>query len=185
MNTYAVLIVLGGLLALAALIGAKSTPRRMSILETRLRMRGESARAAPVWLAAEAIQPSGQRGTQRKPVSGAPGPIQFYIRDHLGLNQVKEDVRIVIDSREVGKLSVDAQHRTSILPVEVDGAGQHRYALEVTTFLRKDRGQPEKAERAGQGTFIATPGKIFRLTANPVGDSWSVGMEEEEEELEE
>ncbi len=112
------------------------------------------------------------------------GSTRVYIRDHLGADQVSEDVRILIDSREAGRFSLDQQHPASVIPVEVSAPGQHSYTVEVSAMLRHDRGQPERKEYRGQGTFMAVPDKVFRLAADRNGSRWMVHLESDMDEQE-
>jgi hypothetical protein len=112
------------------------------------------------------------------------GSTRVYIRDHLGADQVSEDVRILIDSREAGRFSLDEQHPASVIPVVVSTPGQHSYTVEVSAMLRRGRGQPERREYVGQGTFIAAPDKVFRLAADRTGNGWMVHLETDMDEQE-
>ncbi len=112
------------------------------------------------------------------------GPVRVYIRDHLGADQLSEDVRILVDSREVGRLSLDQQNTASVIPVDVGAPGQHSYVLEVSAMLRRDRDLPEKKEYVGQGTFTASPDKVYRLAADRTGNSWNVHLEADQDEQE-
>ncbi len=111
-------------------------------------------------------------------------PTRVYIRDHLGADQVSEDVRILIDSREAGRFSLDQQHPASVIPVEVGTPGQHRYTVEVSAMLRRGRGQPENKKYVGEGTFVASPDKVFRIAADRTANSWMVHLEADMDEQE-
>lgn len=117
----------------------------------------------------------------------AQGSTRVYIRDHLGADQLSEDVRILIDSREAGRLSLNQQNPASVIPVEVSSPGQHSYTVEVSAMLRRERGQPERMKYVGQGTFMATPDRVFRLAADRTGNSWKVHLESDmdDEEIDE
>ncbi len=112
------------------------------------------------------------------------GSTRVYIRDHLGADQVSEDVRILIDSREAGRFTLDQEHPASVIPVEVATPGQPSYTVEVSAMLRRDRGQPERKEYVGQGTFMAVPDKVFRLAADRTGNRWMVHLEADMDEQE-
>jgi len=112
------------------------------------------------------------------------GPIRVYIRDHLAADQISEDVRILIDSREAGRLSLDQQHTAEVVPLEVAAPGQHSYVLEVSTMVRKSRGQPERKQYVGQGTFTVSADQVFRLAADRTGDGWAVHLEVDLDEQE-
>ncbi len=112
------------------------------------------------------------------------GSTRVYIRDHLGADEVSEDVRILIDSREAGRLSLDQQHPVSVIPLELSAPGQHSYTLEVSAMLRRGRGQPERKEYVGQGTFMVIPDKVYRLAADRMGNGWKVHLEADMDEQE-
>ncbi len=109
---------------------------------------------------------------------------RVYIRDHLAADQISEEVRILIDSREAGRLSLDRNNMASVIPVDLDTPGQHRYALEVTAIVRSDGGPAERKKYGGEGTFMASPDRIFRLAADRTGDGWKVHLETDQDEQE-
>ncbi len=109
---------------------------------------------------------------------------RVYIRDHLGADQVSEDVRILIDSQEAGRFSLDQQHPASVIPVEVGTPGRHDYTVEVSAMLRRGRGQPENRKYVGQGTFVASPDKVFRIAADRTDNAWMVHLEVDMDEQE-
>ena len=121
---------------------------------------------------------------QARAQAATQGSTRVYIRDHLGADQVSEDVRILIDSREAGRFSLDQQHPASVIPVEVSTPGQHHYTVEVSAMLRRERGQPERKEYVGQGTFMASPDKVFRIAADRTGNRWEVHLESDMDEQE-
>lgn len=185
MSANTMMIVFGGLLALATVIlkTLDVTLIRAPMIGRGRRPRTDIGRGSAGHFGAAHGQPGAREGARSGHTGGAHVPIEFYISDHLAVDQISEDVRVLIDSREAGRLSVDKDHTISVLPVTVSEPGQHQYTLEVTTLMGKGRG--EKMQRVGQGTFVAAQGKTFRLTGDRMGDSWSVRMEEEEEEIEE
>ncbi len=111
------------------------------------------------------------------------GPVRVYIRDHLAADQIAEDVRIVIDSREAGRFTLDQEHTASVIPVEVATPGQHSYVVEVDATVRMD-GKAERKHYVGQGTFMASADKVFRLAADRTGNGWLVHLEADLDEQE-
>lgn len=109
---------------------------------------------------------------------------RIYIRDHLGADQVSEDVRILIDSREAGALTLDQEHPASVIPVDVASPGRHSYTVRVKAMLRRDRGKPESREYVGQGTLMIAPEQVFRIAADRTGDGWMVHLEPDMDEQE-
>lgn len=112
------------------------------------------------------------------------GSTRVYIRDHLGADQLSEDVRILIDAREAGRFSLDQEHPASVIPVEVSSPGQHSYTVEVSAVLRRERGEPERKEYVGEGTFMASQDKVFRIAADRIGNRWKVHLESDLDEQE-
>ncbi len=186
MSADIMMIVLGGLLAMAVVVFKMPGVRmvRAPMIGRGRRPRTEVGRGPAGHFSTAHGQPLAREGARSGYTGGAHAPIEFYISDHLAVDQISEDVRVLIDSREAGRLSVDKEHMISVIPVTVSEPGQHQYTLEVTTLMGKGR-TPEKMQRVGQGTFVAAQGKTFRLTGDRTGDAWSVRMEEEEEEIEE
>jgi len=114
---------------------------------------------------------------------GVPAPVRVYIRDHLAADQVSERVRIVVDSREAGRFSLNQHYPASVIRFEV-APGEHSYVVEVNTTLRTDGGKPEKQKYVGQGTFMASANRIFRLAADRTGEGWMVHLEADQDEQE-
>lgn len=112
------------------------------------------------------------------------GPVRVYIRDHLAADQISEDVRILIDSREAGRLTLDQEHTASVIPVEVAMPGQHSYVVEVDATIRSDGGKAERKRYVGQGTFMVSADKVFRLAADRTGNGWLVRLEADQDEQE-
>lgn len=184
MTTDTMMIVFGGLLALGAVIlkTLDVTLIRAPMIGRGRRPRTDIGRGPAGHFSTAHGGHSARAGAGLDRTSGAQAPIEFYIRDHLAADQISEDVRVLIDSREAGRLSVDKDHLISVLPVTVSEPGQHQYTLEVTALMSKGRA---RMQRVGQGTFVAAQGKTFRLTGGRTGDAGAVRMEEEEEEIEE
>ncbi len=178
-------VALGAGLALAAAMGAgrRDEPARIRSSERGLRTPAHTGDEGSAFFSAAAISRGGT--SQAGLASAAQGPIQLYIRDHLGVNEVREEVRVLIDAQEAGRLSVDSLHPMSVLPVTVAGAGRHSYTLEVSAFFRPEQGELKKVERTAKGDFMAAPGKTFKLAGIGTGDAWAVHLEEEPEEIEE
>ncbi len=117
-------------------------------------------------------------------VAGTQGSTRIYIRDHLGADQVSEEVRILIDSREAGSFSLDQEHTASVIPVDVAAPGEHSYVVEVDAMVRKNGGAAEPKHYVGQGKFMASPDRVFRLAADRTSNGWLVHLEPDFEEQE-
>ncbi len=111
-------------------------------------------------------------------------PVRVYIRDHLAADQISENVRILIDMREAGRLTLDQENTASVIPVDLSAPGSHSYVLEVKSVFRKERGHPEQREYVGRGTFTARTDKVFRLAADRTGNGMEVRLEADEDEQE-
>ncbi len=64
-----------------------------------------------------------------------PGPVSQTIVDELGPGQVREEVRLFIDGKEVGVLRIDERTPVARLVIKVARAGTHAYRTELVQQL--------------------------------------------------
>lgn len=85
------------------------------------------------------------------------GQVRATITAELASDEVSEEIRVFIDGRDKGVISVDERRPTSRLAVTVDWAGRHRYRLESTRQVKGK--QPERAGREDD-VVIAAGGRL-------------------------
>ncbi len=105
--------------------------------------------------------------------------INFSITDQLGEGQVSEQVRVLIDGKEVGTLKVDSYYPKSTIAVSVPRSGRYSYDLEAIAIFRDENKKLYEIEGVGQGSINVNDGKVFELTAVITGSQmWLAKMEE-------
>lgn len=58
-------------------------------------------------------------------------PITVAITDELGADQIREEIRVFLDGRDIGVVTVDKQAPTARLEVTFAKRGQHHYRLDA------------------------------------------------------
>jgi hypothetical protein len=114
------------------------------------------------------------------PASPAVGNLaKFNIVDNkLADAQESEEVRILLDGKEVGTLSIDSNNTLSTLVVDGASPGVHGYTLLVTMVVSDGDGNKGTLRANGMGTINVSDGKIFRVRGNWDGKSWLPYLEE-------
>ncbi|TCC51507.1 hypothetical protein E0H73_41050 [Kribbella pittospori] len=91
-----------------------------------------------------------------------PTSIDFTIQDVLGEDQITEQVKVQVDDRVVGTLTVDVAHPTATLTVTVLKPGTHTYILSsLSTFDYE--GEMVEVPGSGDGQLDVSAGKLFKL----------------------
>jgi hypothetical protein len=98
-----------------------------------------------------------------------PRTIDFAIQDALGDGQVTEQIKVQVDDRLVGTLTVDVAHRQASLTVTVLKAGSHSYTLASLTTFEFDDGSVGEIAGYGHGQIDVGAGKVFKVRYD-VGD---------------
>src|SRR5208283_441899 len=75
-------------------------------------------------------------------------PVEFFLTDQLGEDEVSEQVTVLIDGKNVGNLTVNQTYPNSRLRVSVPQPGQHSYAAEATAVF-DDQGTTFEYSGAG------------------------------------
>jgi hypothetical protein len=101
----------------------------------------------------------------------------FTIRDRLGENQVSEQVRILIDGRDVGTISVNEHYPDAMITATVPTDGQHSYVLEARAVFDVN-GDLLEIVGVGQGIISVNKGKEFELMSSFSGNTWLAHMQE-------
>lgn len=129
-------------------------------------------------------------GVNTNPVEYAPGfganpegttqsAITFSLRDELGQGTVSEQVRVIVDGKEEGTLTVNEHYPTSRIAITVPSAGRYSYALEVRTVFINENGEQVEIIGGGQGSITVSDGKVFELRGTLTGDNtWLAHVEE-------
>ena len=105
-------------------------------------------------------------------------PVDFFLTDQLGDEEVSEQVTVLVDGRDVGNLTVNETYPTSRLKVTVL-PGQHSYTAEATAVF-DDQGTPFEYRGVGQGMINVRAGKTYSLRGSVSGNTWLVSIEEEQ-----
>ena len=108
-----------------------------------------------------------------------PEPVEFFLTDQLGQDEVSEQVTVLIDGKNVGNLTVNQSYPNAQLRVSVPQAGQHSYTAEATAVFDDD-GNSFEYTGAGQGMINVRAGKVYNLRGSVSGNTWLVSIEEEQ-----
>jgi hypothetical protein len=96
-------------------------------------------------------------------------PLDFTVSDQLGDGQITEQIRVHIDGRLVGTLTVDAAHPHSTVTVTVPRPGRYSYELASQSTFILD-GETVELPGRGSGEIEVTAGKAVELRYE-VGDT--------------
>lgn len=179
-----VVLMLGGLLLLTAIVGGG-----FEIKEAKIPKIGGGARALAGIFGVVLIlfginmlyvkEPDykNQGVTNRSPDTNSDA-VTFTIKDDLGASQVSEQVRIIIDGRVVGDLTVTEYFPSAKIEVAVPRPGSHSYALQATAVFRDNEGNQFEYNGAGQGNIDVSSGKHFQLASTISGNTWLAHLED-------
>jgi hypothetical protein len=92
-----------------------------------------------------------------------PRTVDFTIQDELGDNQITEQIKVHVDGRLVGTLTVDVAHPRASLTVTVTSPGRHSYTLSSLTVFEFDDGTVEEISGYGHGHVDVSEGKVFAV----------------------
>lgn len=77
-------------------------------------------------------------------------PVEFFLTDQLGDDEVSEQVTVLIDGKDVGDLTVNQNYPNSKIRVSVPQTGQHSYTAEATAVF-DNQGTSFEYTGVGQG----------------------------------
>jgi hypothetical protein len=106
-------------------------------------------------------------------------PVEFTVIDDLGQGEIKEQVSLLIDGKDVGNLTINQDYPHSKIMVTVPHSGQHSYTAEATSTFDTPQGQIQYYG-AGQGMIDAQPGKTYSLRASITGSSLFISLMQEQ-----
>jgi hypothetical protein len=106
------------------------------------------------------------------------GPVEFMLVDNLGQGEISEQVTVLIDGKNVGDLTVNADYPQSSIRVSVSKPGQHSYTAEASTVFNV-QGSPVQYSGAGQGMIDVQPGKTYSLRGSITGNTFLISLEQE------
>ena len=172
------ILLLGGLLVLSGIIGGGFEIKEIKIpkIGTISRILASIAGIVLIFVGVGMRDQASQPATSMN--SDPPSLSTFSIFDNLGEDQVSEQVRILIDGKEVGTLTVSEDYQYSGINVTVPTAGRHGYDLEATAKFRDEDGRIYTIIGGGQGSINVSAGKVFELTSTIIGSTWMARMEE-------
>jgi hypothetical protein len=181
MSAHILLLALGGLLIVVAILGGGIEAREIRIPQIGKWPRVLAGLAGMFFFVlGMGLIPDGQTH-----ITPAPDPVTFKIKDELGKGQFSEQVRIVINGKEAGYLTVNEDYPVSTISVSVPRAGQYSYVLEADALFH-DKVEVEKLNNyqgGGQGSIDVKEGKLFELVgAVATGGVWQAHLEEAQEQ---
>jgi hypothetical protein len=110
------------------------------------------------------------------PSRNSSGLVYFTVRDELGEGQVSEQVRILINGREMGTLTVNEHYQKATVTVTVPNDGDYSYVIEAIAVFREGD-QLREINGVGQGTISVKNGNLYELASNITGGTWLAHME--------
>ncbi|HXH71541.1 MAG TPA: hypothetical protein VNI58_01835 [Mariprofundaceae bacterium] len=174
------ILILGGLLVLTSVLGGGFEVKEVKIPKIGgwARMLAGIIGTILIVLGIGMSTSSTNNNTNPAPPS-VQGSSTFWLSDNLGQGQVSEQVRVLIDGKEVGTLTVNEQYPNSKIRITVPNIGRHNYDLEARAVFRDENGQLQEIFGVGQGSIIVSDGKKFELASTITGnDTWIAHMEE-------
>lgn len=176
-----VLVVLGTLLLLTGILGGGLEVRELKIPQIKgaARMLASIAGAGLIALGMQ-MQPTDRSPVSAKRDDSVPlrsSMTSITIRDRLGENQISEQVRILIDGRDVGTISVNEHYPVAMITAIVPSDGKHSYFLEARAVFDFN-GHLREIVGVGHGMISVSSGKEFELISSFNGNTWLAHMEE-------
>jgi hypothetical protein len=90
--------------------------------------------------------------------------IRVHFYDELGSNQLREEIEISIDGRNVGKLTVNEKNRVARLAVTLQAGITFKYQLGGYSYI-KHGGDMKEFLVTGSGELLVSDGATFELHA--------------------
>ena len=104
--------------------------------------------------------------------------ISFRIHDELGEGQVSEQVKVVIDGRTVGSITVSAIHPIAELLVTVPREDRYSYQLASNAVFIGDGEKLSEYIGIGEGYINVKNGMNFSLEGEVSGSTWQARLVE-------
>lgn len=182
MKAETIVLVLGGLLLLSAVVGGGFEVKEVKIPRISGWARALAGIAGALLLAVGISMSNPPPDPPGPDNGGVPdhGSVTFSLLDELGEGQVSEQVRVLIDGRERGTLTVNDRFPSARIRIDVPKAGQYGYDLEATAQFRDANGQVYEIVGVGQGIVAVEDGKTYKLVSTLTGSTWIAHMEEVE-----
>jgi len=171
-----VVFIFGGILLLIGILGGGFELKELKIPQVSLVPRLLASIVGLAFIGV-GIEMTGRVKPNEPGIPSQPPPIEFTVRDHLGENQVSEQVTIIIDGKPVGNLTVNEQYPYSEIRVTVPRNGKYSYTIDARAVFRSDEELIEYVG-AGQGMINVAPQKSFDLQGTVSGETWLVVMVE-------
>ncbi|MEY2516144.1 MAG: hypothetical protein QOJ89_3502 [bacterium] len=140
MTDESVLLVLGAALMLVAALAGRPRARAIGLARGPA-LRGALAAAGALCVVAAVIL----RGSDERDVPA--GAVTVEITDELGSGQLSERIRVFLDGRDVGVVTVDERAPKARLSVTVPKAGRFAYRLQSTRQVNGR--QPTRVDTTG------------------------------------
>lgn len=186
MNIQVSAFVFGGILLFVGVLGGGFEVKELKVPKVGIGVRLLSAIVGLLFIglsfsgSAGASPPSNGGGQQPvTPSITQEQPVEFFLTDQLGDDEVSEQVTVLVDGKDVGNLTVNQTYPNSRLRVTVPQPGQHSYTAEATAVF-VDQGTTFEYTGVGQGMIDVRPGKIYSLRGSASGTTWLVSIAEEQ-----
>lgn len=166
--------IFGGLLILIGLLGGGFEVKEIKVPKVRLPSRLISAVVGIIFVALGVALHS----PSNLPVEPPTTMVHFQIRDELGTSQVSEQVRVTIDERFVGTITVSKQYPLSEISVSVPREATYSYQLVANAVSLNEEGQELEYTGVGRGNINVKSGKTYHLLAGVSGNTWQTWLEE-------
>jgi hypothetical protein len=185
MNVQLVAFAFGGVLLFVGVLGGGFEVKELKVPKVGAGVRILSAIVGVIFIvlgfsgssasSQESVGPGGQRVVL---ANTNHDPVEFFLTDQLGDDEVSEQVTVLIDGKDVGDLTVNQNYPSSKIRVSVPQTGQHSYTAEATAVF-DDQGTSFEYTGVGQGMINVQAGKIYSLRGSVSGNTWLVSIEEQ------
>lgn len=181
MNADTAIIAFGSLLILLAILGGGFQAKEINIPTIGAKTRGfcgclgAAFVAVGIFLAPGTVKPTGY--TTFNP-SSAPSPapgkafVTFRIHNELGVGEISEQVRIILDDQMIGTLTVSTVHKQSELLATVPQEGRYSYQLSATAVFLMEDGSTREYVGTGAGYVNVAANANFSLEGDISGETW-------------
>ncbi len=173
----------GGLLILTGMLGGGLQVRELNIPRIGAAARGAFMAVGVLFIGiAVSINPTARApaSTALSAPTGAPTArgetISFRIHDELGVGQVSEQVKVVINGRNVGSITVSAMHRNSELLVVLPHEDRYSYQLAANAVFIEDGDKLTEYIGIGEGYINPADGMHFALEGEVSGSTWQTRL---------
>jgi hypothetical protein len=95
--------------------------------------------------------------------------VEFRVEDELGLTQISEDIRILIQDRLAASLPVYQQRPKASATITVPRAGSYTYTVLADSIFEDQFGQIQRDQARGDGVIEVSVESVFGVTYTPHG----------------